>query len=190
MIPQILETVWEVEKEFDEWVRWAKSPLHLQIPSVWEWRAAAGREARRDSWLQRCVARGGIVSAFVDALQSHLQIGRTTSHSHAKTGCCHWVSWLMDGTILLGGSNDNGAEEVRVGLWLPGGMKTAVLTVLSLVNKTTAFHLILLIIEWLWLVGGINGSKNWIHVLSPDLFWNVQREHWARFFMCETIMPI
>lgn len=115
------------------------------------------------------MVRGGIVSALVDALQSHLQIGRTTSHSHTETGCCHWVSWLMDGTILLGGSNDNGAEEVRVGLRLSGGMKTVVLTVLSLVNKTTAFNDIL-VIDLLWLVRDIKGSKNVIHVLSPDLF--------------------
>ncbi len=180
MIPQILETVWELEEAFDGWVHWAKSPRHLQIRSARDWRAAAGREARRDSWLQPCVVRGGIVSAFVDALQSHLQIGRATSHSRTKAGCCHWVSWLMDGSTLLGGSNDNGAEEVRVGLWLSGGMKTA-LTVLCLVDQTTAFHLILLVIDWLWLVWGINGSKNWIHVLSPDLFWNVQRVYWVRF---------
>ncbi len=62
------------------------------------------------------MVKGGIVSAFVDALQSDLQIGRTTSHSRTETGCCHCVSWLMDGATLLGGSNDNGAEEVRVGL--------------------------------------------------------------------------
>lgn len=58
------------------------------------------------------MVRGGIVSAFIDNLQSHLQIERTTSHTHTETGCCHWVSWLMDGTTLPDGSNDNGAEEV------------------------------------------------------------------------------
>ncbi len=41
---------------------------------------------------------------------------------------------------------------------------------LSLVNKPTAFSLILLIIDLLWLVRVINGSKNWTHILSPDLF--------------------
>lgn len=159
------------------------------IRSVREWRAVVGREARRDSWLHRCVVRDGIVSAFVDAPQSHLQIGRTTSHTRTETGCCPWVSWLMDGPTLLGGSNDRGAEEVRVGLWLSDGMKTVVLSVLCLVDKTTVFHLILLIIDWLRLVGGLNGSKNWIHILSPDLFWNVQRVHWV-CFVFEAIMPI
>lgn len=141
------------------------------IRSVREWRAAVGREARRDSWLQRCVVRDGIVSAFVDAPQSHLQIGRTTSHTHTETGCCPRVSWLMDGPTMLGGSNDNRAEGVRVGLWLSDAMKTVVLSVLCLTDKTTMFHLIPLIIDWLRLVGGFNGCKNWIHFLSPDLFW-------------------
>lgn len=52
--------------------------------------------------------------------------------------------------------------------WHEGGRADGAL--LSLVDKTTAFHLILLIIDWLWLVRGINGSKNWIRVRSPDLF--------------------
>lgn len=76
---------------------------------------AEGTEARQDSWLQWCVVRGGIVKAFVVTLHSHLEIGRTTNHSCTKTGCCHRVSWLMNGTTLLGVSNNNGALEVIVG---------------------------------------------------------------------------
>lgn len=52
---------------------------------------------------------------------------------------------------------------------MPGGMKTVVLTILCLVDKTTVFPLILLIIEWLRLLRGINRSQNWIHILSPEL---------------------
>lgn len=70
----------------------------------------------------------------------------------------------MDETTLLGGSNDNEQEEVRVGLLLSGGMATMVLRVLCLLDDTSVFQLILLIIDWSGLIRGINESKNWIHI--------------------------
>lgn len=59
--------------------------------------------------------RGGIVSAIVDTFQSHLQLGETSSQSYTETGCCHRVSWLINGTSLPEKSCNNRAEEVRLG---------------------------------------------------------------------------